>query len=363
MRPEYSTSYAFRLTGLLLLFIGVVIGAHLIVETWNWTVRLSLIGVWDEWEVTQTYLMMRYCILTNLALTTIGLLFLSVPSYSDELTKKHWSSLNFKKVLATMVLTGGTVYANPDSNKYCVRYYGKSTVLHQIICALARRIYNVQTEPARWITRNSYVTQIYRKGIVEDLLALSPTYNTRNRSHNNEENAFPTAAFLLDAPLDVVREAVRVGASANGGVRYTIEPLPRSDGRYHIRPQFTFGHLSPKPLLDDYRAVLERVGIHTTPVMDGRFGKGFLRSRSWDTCAAFKWIGGFIDNVKVHRGRYSRLDRNDVLQRALTFYRSEGNSFATKERALETVDEYLLGLGAFIEKPIDNSLEISTRTH
>lgn len=327
-----------RVIGLVLLFIGMIHAAHIIVEAWSWTLRFSLVGIWDAKEVTQAYTTIQSCMILNLATTTAGVLILSAPSYSSYLIAKSWSLLNFKRILAAMVLTGGTVYAHAKSNKYSVRYYGKSIILHKVFSSLVGRIYGVIAEPTRWGTRSSYVTQVYRKEIVEDLLMLSPTYNTRNGHWDGDEGLCPNATFLEESPIDVINEAVRLGASSNGSVRYSVEPIADSDGRCQVRPQFTFAYLSPKPLLQDYQKALDRVGIHTAQMMDNRFGKGFLLGRSWDALTVFSSIGGFIDGVKVERGRYCGLERNGVLRGLLAFRRNQSNNFATREKALQTVE-------------------------
>jgi len=163
-------------------------------------------------------------------------------------------------------------------------------VLHQVFCGFIQRVYSIVAEPARWTGKGSYMTQIYRKEIVEDLLTLSPSYNTRNDSHDRLKHSDPRATFLGDAPLSVIQDAVRLSASSNGCIRYTTEPTSRKDGHYHIRPYFALGYLSPRPLLDDYQEAYNRVGIHTTQVMDKRFGRGYLLGRSWSVCKTFSGI-------------------------------------------------------------------------
>ena len=323
------------------MFVVLVLVAQFIVETWNWTSRVSTIGVWDASEVTRTYDNMRSSILTNIALAMASLFLLCAPSYADNLNHNAWSTMDFKKLLAVMTLTGGTVYAKPTSNKFCLRYYGKSMVLHQIFCGLIQRVYSIVAEPARWTGKGSYMTQIYRKEIVEDLLTLSPSYNTRNGSQDCLKHSDPRATFLGDVPLSVVQEAVRLSASSNGCIRYTIEHVLGGDNHCHIRPYFALGYLSPRPLLDDYQEAFNRVGIHTTQVMDKRFGRGYLLGRSWNVCETFSSIGGFIDGVRVGHGRLEGLEMNDVLLGLLDFNSSVNNKFATRENALRVVQEYI----------------------
>jgi hypothetical protein len=350
MRFEYSISYILRLTGLFIIVIGIILAFQIVLQALSWTVRLSLIGVCDPWEAPQTYSIMRSYVMVNLVLAATGTVFLSDLSYPAALVKKPWKLLDFKRTLATMVLTGGTVFSQPSAHKYCIRYYGKSLLLHDVLCALVRRIYHVTAEPAKWASRGSYVTQIYNRQIVEELLSFSSTYSTR-KGRDNENHLYPSAIFLADAPYDVLSEAVRLGASANGGVRCTIEPISNANSQYYVRPQFTFGYLSPKPLLDDYESVLGQAGIRMVQVMDKRFGRGFLLGRSWEALEAFRSIGGFLDGVKVDRGRFKGLERNHVLQALLAFHRGERNCFFWMQTAWTTVFSYFNVVREFTEEP------------
>ena len=210
------------------------------------------------------------------------------------------------KLLAAMTLSGGSVHVDPSSYKYCARYYGKDVVLHNIFCDLVKHAYGFKAKPAKWKTRGSFVTQIYRKELVQDLLSFSPSYATRNNAGNHGHG--PTAAFLLDSRHKVVGEAVRLASSANGCVRYTVERKHNPGDEYFIRPQFCFGYLSTPALLNDYKEVLKRVEIETFPVFDKRFEmRGFLTSRSWHTIETFAKMNGFVDGVKINFGNHKRL--------------------------------------------------------
>ena len=276
-----------------------------------------------------------------------GLCFFAVVSYADALKKKGWKLLDLKKAIAVMTLSGGGVYVKPSSYKYCVRYYGKDLVLHDFFGDLVRHAYDFKVEPARCKMRGSYVTQIYRKELVQDLLSFSPSYTTRNNTEQHNGYAYgntasPTAAFLLDSSYEVMREAVRLASSANGCVRYTVENQHNSSGHYFIRPQFCFGYLSGHPLLGDYRRILKKVGIETFPVPDRRYGmRGYLVGKSWRTVETFAKMGGFIDGVKIHHGNHRGLERNALLHALISFRRNEENRFETKENAIETLQKHL----------------------
>lgn len=269
-----------------------------------------------------------------------GLAVFGVLSYAMVLKQMGWKLPDFKKAVAVMTLSGGCVHVDPSSYKYCVRYYGKDLVLHNIFCDLVKHAYGFKTEPAKWKTRGSFVTQIYRKKLVQDLLSFSPSYATRNNAGNDGHG--PTAAFLFDSSYKVVREAVRLASSANGCVRYEVERKHHRGDQYFIRPQFCFGYLSTPALLNDYREVLKRVEIETFRVFDKRHEmRGFLVSKSWHTIETFAKMNGFVDGVKIHFGKHKGLERNHLLHALLSFHRNEKNRFETKEDAIENLQKYL----------------------
>ena len=285
---------------------------------------------------------------TRLSLTEVGLnltvsgfsLFIA-SFYVHELRKRGYTAADFKKLIATMSLTGGSVFSDPSSYKYCLRYYGKSYVLHKILCDLVNTVYNANARPA--VREQGYVTQIYRKEIVTDLLSLSPSYLHRSSSASDDGKDEPTSSFLFDVNYELSAEAVRLGCSANGSVRYGVERRHDHRGSFFVRPQFAFGYLSTFHLLQDYKRVLERLQIHTYPVLDRRFeGRGFLASASWGALEAFDRIGGFIDGVEIAHGKYAGIERNALLHALLAFRRNEPNRFDSMQEATETLEGYLL---------------------
>jgi hypothetical protein len=262
-------------------------------------------------------------------------------NYVDAL--RNWRVGDLRKLLATMVLTGGTVYAEESSYKYCVRYYGKDIILHTIFCDLIRHIQGIVAKPAQWLVKGSYVTQVYSKSLVDELFKLSPSYTTRNCNGDNNTNdcQCPVSAdFLFDAEQNVIKESVRLASSSNGALYCTVDRRS-NDHKYFVRPRFAFGYLSPTPLLDDYKHILQQIELDMFPVFDKRYGKGFLVSNSWDTFERFAKIGGFIEGIKINHGHYKRMERNSLLNGALIFHRLEDNAFNTREEAMETVQKHV----------------------
>ena len=271
----------------------------------------------------------------HFGLAPLGFLLVYHP-FINWLLSRRWDIAEFKRIIATMVLTGGTVYVNPSTYKYAVRYYGKDTILHRIFCALLMKVYGIEAKPARWKIKNSYITQVYSKELAKDLLTFSPTYICRNPGRDGKSH--PSASFLLEARLETLKEALRLAASSTGSVGYTVEP--EHNGGFTVRPFFTFGHLSPPSLLSDYQQVLMRVGLKTSMVLDWRFGRGFLRSRSWKTLEKLAEMGGFIPEVKVGFGVYRGVEKNLLLQVLLDFHQ-QNNSFTYKWDASKAVESSL----------------------
>jgi hypothetical protein len=263
--------------------------------------HFTLAGNWGCTVAPEGYHEILSLSFINFSLIPLAGLLIHQPFLNWLLTRR-WPAIEFKRILATMLLTGGTVYVEPPTHKYAVRYYGKDFVLHKIFCALLDKIYGIKAKPARWKVGNSYITQVYRRRLIEDLLTFSPTYVCRNGNGNGRPQ--PSAAFLLDASPEALVGALRLAISSTGSIGYTVESR-RNGGGFMVRPFFTFGHLSPLSLLSSYQQALEKVNLKTSIVFDRRFeGRGFLRSRSWETLENLAEIGGFIPEIKVSFGNY-----------------------------------------------------------
>jgi len=347
-----STSNLMRshiLIGLILIAVSTVsaIYASLQMLHFLWQVELSFGAYLLTEAAHQTYVDVYAATSASLGVALTGGLTFVFPSHTNYVDSlRNWRPRDLRKLLAIMVLSGGTVYAKRPSYKYCVRYYGKDIMLHTLFCNLVKRIHGIRATPAQWRSKGSYVTQVYSKTLVNDLLTLSPSYTTRNGNGNNHQlhdgHHLVSASFLFNSSQKVIRESVRLASSSNGGLYCTVERRC-NDHKYFVRPRFALGYLSPPNLLDDYKQILKQIGIETSPIFDKRYEmKGFLLSNSWDTVERFTKIGGFIEGVKINRGRYKRMERNSLLRGAMSFHRYEDNTFDTQEDAVETIQEYII---------------------
>lgn len=313
--------------------IGLLLALSAFTLILSFQLHFTLAGSWGCTVAPEGYHEVLSLSFLNAGLLPLACLLTCHP-FLNWLFSKRWPLRELKKLLATMLLTRGTVYVNTSTHKYAVRYYGRSLVLHKIFCALLNRVYKVEVEPARWRIGNSYVTQVYRREVVEDMLALSPTYTCRNRGEPS-----PSAAFLLESESETLKTAIRLAASSSGSIGYIIE---KCNGGFVVRPFFTLGHLSPPRLLLTYQQALARLGLETHMVYDRRFGeRGFLRSRSWKTLENLAKIGGYIQGVKIGSGSREGLEKNQVLQALLSFHQHGKSKFPSYGEALKAVEESL----------------------
>jgi len=264
---------------------------------------------------------------------------LSSSSYLDGLRRRGLGILDFKKLLAMMTLSGGSVYADAPSHKYCLRYYGKSLVLHNIFAKLLAYTYGVKA--SLFEARNTYMTQVYNKKVVEDLFCLSPSYTTRQNHNRLQYNGgvavIPSIGFLANASRPLSEEAVRLVASDNGSLYYSVQPRGK---QYFVRPRLGLGYTMPESLLREYETLLRRIGIEMFPTYDRRFEKrGFLLTHSLNAVKAFAGLGGFIQGAKICRGRFRDVDKNILLKSLLDLHNSEENSHNSVEAAHRKVSE------------------------
>ncbi len=277
---------------------------------------------------------LQYQVLLNLqpfhlAVMMAGFFSLS-SSYIKHLYHLHLTKHDFLKLLAVMTLAGGTIYRNTSEHKCAVRFYSSQPILHEVFRDLVKVVCGSSPRTIRVKGRNSMVTQVYNKGLVENLLSLSPTYNLRNCSLSGVQ---PTIRFLEESEASVVREAIRLVFSVNGSLRFFFE---KTGNCYYLRPQLGAACLSPLSLLEEYCSIMRRYGIQVAPVLDRRYDyKGFLVTNSWVSLERFSQIGGFLDGVKVLRGRLRGMEKNFLL-RTLLDLQSKGKTVFRNEKETQS---------------------------
>ncbi|MCD6409615.1 MAG: hypothetical protein J7L98_04690 [Candidatus Verstraetearchaeota archaeon] len=236
------------------------------------------------------------------------------------------------KLLALMVLGKGTLYLSGGSGRYAVRFYGKQYVLHELFCQLVREINGIRARPLYLAGRDTFITQVYSKKLVQMLLELSPTFSTRN-----DEPPYPTIRYLYSLNGELLRDAVRLLFSVNGTVRPVFEKVGRF---FYLRPQLGLGYLSPVSLLEEYQQLLRNFEMNMTIALDSRYpGRGFLVSNSWYTLEKFVELGGFLDGVKVVKGDFKGLDKNSLAKLLLHMYRKGQTRFSSADEKRKLVEK------------------------
>lgn len=204
-------------------------------------------------------------------------------------------------ILATMVLCKGSVYG-----KYCIRFNSKQYIFHNLFAWIVKRLTGKEPHSIYLKERDSYVTQVYDKSLVNELLSLSPTY-----SKHPERPVRPTIDYLNYLNIDARRLAIRTLFSLNG----TISPIISQKGGYYlIKPHLGVGYTSPACLLEEYKSLLEEFNINLKIKMDKQYkDRGFLDTYSWRALEGLHKIGGFIDGAVILKGKNKGLEKNLML--------------------------------------------------
>jgi len=227
-------------------------------------------------------------------------------------------------MLATMVLCKGLVYG-----RYSIRFYSKQYALHEIFVWIVKRLTGKESRPSYLRGKDYYVTQVYDKSLVKELLSLSPTY-----SKDPNSPLRPTITYLNCLNREMKTLAVRMLFSLNG----TISPVLCQRGEPHlVKPHLGVGYTSPVTLLEEYRSLLREFDINLKVKIDKRLkNRGFLDTYSWKSVEQFYRIGGFIDGVVILRGKYKGVEKNIMLKFLM--------NIKNHKIAINEYQDYLLGL-------------------
>ncbi len=239
---------------------------------------------------------------------------------------------DFLKLLAIMVLGKGTLYLNNEGGRYAVRFYGKQYVLHELFSLLVEEVNGIRVRPLYLAGRDTFITQVYSKKLVQMLLELSPTFSTRSN-----EPPYPTISYLYSLNKELLKDAVRLLFSVNGTVRPVFEKVGKL---FYLRPQLGLGYLSPVSLLEEYQQLLRGFEMNMTIALDGRYpGRGFLVSNSWYTLERFVELGGFLDGVKAVKGDFKGLDKNALVKMLLHMHRKGQTKFSSANEKKKLIEE------------------------
>lgn len=217
----------------------------------------------------------------------------------------------FQKLLAIFLLTDG--YLKRRSN--AIMLISKDKVLPQYFCSLVKHRYGFAPTKKSFMAKNKETT-IFGKKIIEELLSLSPSYNTYPRNKTKAEyfsSPQPTLSFLFGEDSSVLIEAIRIAMSCEGCVY-----LDKARSRYVPRLEFACSH---PLLLEQWQRLFERVGIITTKLKSKRTWSGWrgLQIRRKDSIKRFVEIGGFVKGVKITgKSKYfAGKEKNWLLRKAM----------------------------------------------
>ncbi len=246
-----------------------------------------------------------------------------VSPYVRGLLKKGFSVTDLKRLFFGMVVSGGSVCSS--GNKYCIRFYGKDLVLHQVFADLSYAIYETRSGTVN--VRGGYMTQLYNKGVVNELREFSPEFGTRCGGE-------PSLSFLLEGGPNVKAEASRVLMSTSGWIVCSFVNTTSGVKAY---PKLGMGSAIPQNLMSDYVELMSEVDLKFRAYPDRRYeGRGYLAAYDYNTLETFRRLGGFLEGTRVKKGEFSGVERNVLL---VSLTRAAGLKFPSKDEAIHRIKE------------------------
>ncbi|MGQ9759757.1 MAG: hypothetical protein ACUVQ5_04200 [Candidatus Methanomethylicaceae archaeon] len=256
--------------------------------------------------------------------------------YVRTLIKKGFSIMDLKRLLFGMVVSGGSLFSN--GNKYCIRFYGKDLVLHQIFADMTYVIYDAR--PGTLCVRNSYVTQLYSKEAVKELKEYSPEFGVR-------KGEIPSISFLLEGGAHVKTEAARVLMSTSGWIACSFVNTTSGVRAY---PKMGMGSMIPYSLISNYLVLMSDVNLKFKVYSDSRYkGRGYLVTSEMKTLERFTRLGGFLEGTSVKKGAFEGIEKNELLTSLMATYNLK---FASKEEAIRMIKTQSLNdeLGIYLNR-------------
>ncbi|MEM2524808.1 MAG: hypothetical protein QXI49_01270 [Candidatus Methanomethylicaceae archaeon] len=235
----------------------------------------------------------------NYVIIFIGLYRISSP-YVKYLFKK-FSKEELKALFHHFINSSSSFYS--CGGKYCIRFYNKDLVLHNIFSELAYVIYNKR--PTTISIKNSYLTQLYSK-----------------RAMNEKFKD------IMEESKDVKKEFIRLLMSSEGWI--TCFFLNNK-----IYPKIGLGSTISYEKLKIYNEVTSDFGMKFNIHLDSRYGnKGFLTSSSYNTLNNFIKIGGFVEGVTIKKGIFKGIEKNSL---ANTIIKLKDKKFENQEEVIDTI--------------------------
>jgi hypothetical protein len=158
--------------------------------------------------------------------------------------------------------------------------------LHKIFSDMIYLVYG--KKPTTFITKNTYVTQLYSKNILMDMKNIKLDFNPK-----------------------VKIEFVRTIMSGEGWISLSFI---NSSSYIKIYPKLGFGSTIPYEKLSFYKNIMYEVGLNFKLVIDKRYeNRGYLVTNNINDFKKFKEIGGFIEEVYIKKGLLKGIEKNSLL--------------------------------------------------
>lgn len=235
----------------------------------------------------------------NYLIILAGLYGISSPYVRYLLNKLSKGEL--KRLFYHFVSSSGLSYSY--DGKYCIRFYNKDLVLHNIISELAYVVYNKR--PTTISIKNSYLTQLYSKEAVNEKFE-----------------------DIMEESGEVKKEFIRMLMSSEGWI--TCFFLNNK-----IYPRIGLGSTIPRERLEVYKELMSDFGMKFNIHLDPRYGnEGFLASSSFNTLNHFVKIGDFIEGVLIKKGAFEKMEKKSLLHAIIKL---KDKKFEDREEALNAI--------------------------
>ncbi len=285
------------------------------------TIEPTLLGLCGEETVSGTPIWLSLMPLNYLVLVA-GLANYSM-GYIAKIVGKGANERDLKRLLLGTVVAGGSVYSS--EGKYCVRFYGKDAVLHNIFSDLCYSIYEVRPQTVKVVSRSSYMTQFYSKAAVNELREFSSEFNIRN-------GGTPSIQFILEGKPQIKIEAARLTMSISGWINCAFQTV---EGGVNPYPRLGLGAVNPAKLNEEYEQLMDDVGVEMDLCTDKRYpGMGYLASCDMGAMTKFAELGGFVDGSTVKRGTFAGVCKNGLL---LALTAKQTAAYKTRNDAFECI--------------------------
>jgi hypothetical protein len=223
-----------------------------------------------------------------------------------------------EKLVATLLLTDGSVRWNKAKKSWYVQLSNNDVSLHRVFKQLAERAFNEELKTYFRFDNSSGVfisrySRVPKSNMIERLFRLSPTFKTKPKF---KQNLKPTISFIQNETKKIKQLAFRLAMSADGFVGLSHY----SSGWESPRIGLACAHPG---LVAEWLELSESLGISMNLDRDKNTWSGIhgIRTTKLSSILKFQDIGGFYPkDIKVARGNFIGQNKNDVLNFVIRKY-------------------------------------------